>query len=869
MLTGSFIPTSTATFGDVAGYPIPGQEVYSYGGGLKKKKRKRLDPSVRYTHPGYNDGTDHHNGFRRVKQKTEYSEFTPDAQAQVRDFTFRDRDLLVNPHIGLKRALDRDKAASRKQEAPEPMVPMVDVPDAELEDYDPATEELAASEYKEADFGKEAEIPPHEADIPREQADVIETAITGEEPPEEPQMTGDVRQDPETEEPQMTGDFRHVAGPRQPPPPPPIDWAFEEPQTAGPVVLPVKAGVGEKRPAEDVEGLAADEPPTMQPDVDVAAEVPPSMDVTDEPPPSMDVTDEPPPSMDVAEEPPSMDVADEPPPSMDVADIAVVADVADEPPKHAPILPPTGPVTVQSILPVAPVGRATESKATETAITGEEPPKAKPKPPPIHWAFEKPVEPPPYSSLFKPPTSDEKQEPEESVKRSAEDVEQSLSPTAKRQDIPTVRLPPQPEEKEFVTPGQQRRRRTSIPSVIDRMKNLGFNIPEILPFPRPKPPLPPSPKPVKPPPPGFPYGWHGHVPPIKPPKKPPLPPISKPWVYVPPLKPKPKPKPDPKPTYPYGWHGYQSPTKAPKKPPLPPPDKPPAKPWKKPKKPLPWVWVSPLKDPKKPPLPRPDTLPYGWHGYVPPRKRQRQPPLPPPAKPPAKPWKKPKKPLPPIGRPWVYVPPIKPRPKPKPKPPRPALHRKTDKSFEPVPSRPALHRITTASSQPVPDKPKKVRARSPKVIYREGRGRGGPGGGDMKVAPVQQVTVAPAQTAGAAQSGRDNSELLKKIDELLKSQKDSKRKKEGNKAFNAAKKQYRDYRKKQLATMNKQNKEIKKRELAKIRRMPAGVRAKMRKQLAEKLKQRADNIKKRLPSKITSTAQLRDVVKGGSRTLVV
>jgi len=87
-------------------------------------------------------------------------------------------------------------------------------------------------------------------------------------------------------------------------------------------------------------------------------------------------------------------------------------------------------------------------------------------------------------------------------------------------------------------------------------------------------------------------------------------------------------------------------------------------------------------------------------------------------------------------------------------------------------------------------------------------------------------------------------------------------------AYTAAKKEYRTYRKNQIATMNKQNKEIKKRELAKIRRMPAGVRAKMRKQLAEKLKERSDNIKKRLPSKIMNPGHLRQLMqKGGTRAL--
>ena len=151
-------------------------------------------------------------------------------------------------------------------------------------------------------------------------------------------------------------------------------------------------------------------------------------------------------------------------------------------------------------------------------------------------------------------------------------------------------------------------------------------------------------------------------------------------------------------------------------------------------------------------------------------------------------------------------------------------------------------------------------------------GRIGVGGyGAGTVAPTQQVSVAAPQTAGAGQGGgrADNSELIKKINELLKAQKDSKRKKEGNKAYNAAKKEYRNYRKRQIAVMNKQNKDIKKRELAKIRRMPTAVRGKMRKQLAEKLKQRADNIKKRLPTKIVSPAQLRELLKGGPRTLTV
>ena len=143
--------------------------------------------------------------------------------------------------------------------------------------------------------------------------------------------------------------------------------------------------------------------------------------------------------------------------------------------------------------------------------------------------------------------------------------------------------------------------------------------------------------------------------------------------------------------------------------------------------------------------------------------------------------------------------------------------------------------------------------------------------GQARLLQHSRCLLQPPRPRGPDKEGgrADNSELIKKINELLKAQKDSKRKKEGNKAYNAAKKEYRNYRKRQIAVMNKQNKDIKKRELAKIRRMPTAVRGKMRKQLAEKLKQRADNIKKRLPTKIVSPAQLRELLKGGPRTLTV
>ena len=195
-----------------------------------------------------------------------------------------------------------------------------------------------------------------------------------------------------------------------------------------------------------------------------------------------------------------------------------------------------------------------------------------------------------------------------------------------------------------------------------------------------------------------------------------------------------------------------------------------------------------------------------------------------------------------------------PQPKPKPKK-RPTLKAaRSSASFpQPKPEKP----------EPKPEPKPKPKARSPRerVVYRE---RGAGRGSDMKVAPTQQVTVAPTQSSA---SGARNAALEKKIDELLRSQKEKKRKSESRKVFTAAKKQYRAYRKQQLAGIKKQNKEIKKRELAKIRRAPAKERVRLRKDLKEKLKVREDNIKKRLPAKIQTPGQLREIM--SSKTLRV
>ena len=201
---------------------------------------------------------------------------------------------------------------------------------------------------------------------------------------------------------------------------------------------------------------------------------------------------------------------------------------------------------------------------------------------------------------------------------------------------------------------------------------------------------------------------------------------------------------------------------------------------------------------------------------------------------------------------------------------QPKLEAKTSAISAPVKTQPKLEAKTSSISAPVKRQPKleaktsAFSAPTKKIQPVKLQAKTAVSKGDVKVhvtpTQTQKVTVAPS--TGSIGSAA----LEKKIDELLRSQKEAKRTKLAKKAFTAAKKQYRQYRKKHLTDIKKQNKEIKKRELAKIRRVPADQRAKMRKDLAEKLKLRVDAIKKRLPAKISTPGQLRELM---SKTLTV
>jgi hypothetical protein len=226
----------------------------------------------------------------------------------------------------------------------------------------------------------------------------------------------------------------------------------------------------------------------------------------------------------------------------------------------------------------------------------------------------------------------------------------------------------------------------------------------------------------------------------------------------------------------------------------------------------------------------------------------RKPPTKPtkPTKPPTKPTKPPTKPLShPTHGTWLY------------KPPQPVLHASTSSSSQRVPER-KLHKSEKKESRPHPKKsPKKKRSPKRVKIIREVRGgRGGGGrGSDMRVAPTQQVTVA------GGKGGADVSALSAKIDKLLKEQAEQKKKAVGKKAFTAAKKQYRAYRKKLVANLKTSNKIIKKKELARIRRLPHKERAAARQILKEQLKQRLQNITKKLPAKIQTPGHLREIMR--------
>ena len=133
----------------------------------------------------------------------------------------------------------------------------------------------------------------------------------------------------------------------------------------------------------------------------------------------------------------------------------------------------------------------------------------------------------------------------------------------------------------------------------------------------------------------------------------------------------------------------------------------------------------------------------------------------------------------------------------------------------------------------------------------------------MKVAPTQQVSVAGGQGSAAGIGA-----LVSKIDQLLKAQMAEKKKGARKKAFNAAKKQYREYRKKMMASVKSQNKDIKKRELSRIRRLPADQRAKARADLKKRLSDRVQSVKKRLPTKVSTPSDLQQLI-AKTRTLKV
>ena len=171
-----------------------------------------------------------------------------------------------------------------------------------------------------------------------------------------------------------------------------------------------------------------------------------------------------------------------------------------------------------------------------------------------------------------------------------------------------------------------------------------------------------------------------------------------------------------------------------------------------------------------------------------------------------------------------------------------------------------------APTPPEPPKAKKAKPASPKarkqVRFVESRGRGA----DMKVAPTQQSTVTVTPTMQSSAAGMGN--LSAKIDELLRRSKESKRKGKAKSALSGAKKQYRAYRKKALANVKNENKDIKKREAAKINKLPKAQRAAARKKLKDALKQRLDRVKQRLPGKVQTSGQLRNLM-ASFRTLKV
>jgi len=200
-------------------------------------------------------------------------------------------------------------------------------------------------------------------------------------------------------------------------------------------------------------------------------------------------------------------------------------------------------------------------------------------------------------------------------------------------------------------------------------------------------------------------------------------------------------------------------------------------------------------------------------------------------------------------------------------PPSPKAKKKKKVRFDPDPGdAPKAKKKKKVKFDPDPDpgdsSPKAEK--SPKKKLQRGRGQGAAqtAGPITKVAPTQQVTVsAPSGSRGGAGAGAHVAALTAKIDKLLKEQAEQKQKKTKNKTFTLAKREYRNYRKRVSANTKAENKAIKKRELAKIRRMPQKDRAAARARLKQLLKERLDAVMKKLPAKIQTPGQLRELMR--------
>jgi hypothetical protein len=172
------------------------------------------------------------------------------------------------------------------------------------------------------------------------------------------------------------------------------------------------------------------------------------------------------------------------------------------------------------------------------------------------------------------------------------------------------------------------------------------------------------------------------------------------------------------------------------------------------------------------------------------------------------------------------------------------------------PALPASPKKPPKKASPKRASPKARRA--PRVVERIIERRGD--SGRTTIAPSQQVSVPVTNTSPGIGI------LAAKIGELLKAKPKTKRKK--NTHFTQAKKQYKAVRTKRINQVKTENKDIRKREAAKIKKLPTKDRPAARKKLTAALKARLTKIKKEMPSKIETPAQLSNLIKG-IRTLKV